>query len=205
MTDINRPLGGFRLVEIRYGDTLQKIAARELGEASRWRDLITINKLEYPYLTGDPSAVTANVRLYGSQIAVPSASNTTNSEIDPNAVFGVDIKLDGGLLLDDGNGDFSIVSGRENYKQAIENRIATRRQELIFHLPYGCDIQALLGTVEGPTATILAAQYAKEAVEADDRTESVTTATATTVGDATTVNIVAVPVAAAPVTVSQNF
>ncbi|HCE08620.1 MAG TPA: hypothetical protein DEQ40_08470, partial [Oxalobacteraceae bacterium] len=184
---------------------LQKIAARELGDASLWRDLISINSLDYPYLTGDPTAVTANVKLYGSQIAVPSASNRTNAQIDPNAVFGVDMKLDGGLLLDNGIGDFVVVAGRDNYKQAIENRIATRRKELTFHQTYGCDIPTLLGTVTGPTATLLAAQYAKEAVLADDRTQAVTTAVAKTVGDVTAVNVVAVPVAGAPVAVSNNF
>jgi predicted Zn-dependent protease len=46
---IMRPLNGFRLVEIKYGDTLQELAARELGDANKWRDIIAINDLLPPY------------------------------------------------------------------------------------------------------------------------------------------------------------
>lgn len=204
MSDINRPLAGFRLVEVQHGDTLQKIAARELGDASRWRDLITINELSWPYLTGDPNAVSATVKLYGSLIAVPAAVSTASAELDPDAVFGTDIKLSGGFLETGGN-DFGVVSGRENYKQAIQNRVATEQGELIFHMPYGCGIRKLLGVVNGPTSAVLAANYVKSAVLADPRTASVNSSVATVSGDVLSVNTEAVPVTGAPVGVTQNF
>ena len=34
-TPIDRPLQGYRFVETRHGDTLQAVAAREMGDASR--------------------------------------------------------------------------------------------------------------------------------------------------------------------------
>lgn len=204
MSDINRPLAGFRLVEVRNGDTLQIIAARELGSASRWRDLITINGLEWPYLTGDAAAAKDSVKLYGSLIAVPAAATSASAEIDPDAVFKTDIKLDGGFLVVDGN-DLAAVSGRDNYKQAIQNRIATEQGELIFHLPYGCGIRRMLGAVNGPTAAILAAQYVKSAVLSDPRTASINSSVATVSGDVISVKTEAVPIAGAPISVTQNF
>lgn len=204
MSDINRPLTGFRLVEVQFGDTLQKIAARELGDASRWRDLITINSLSYPYLTGDPNVAGDRVKLYGSLIAVPSASASIGADIDPAAVFKTDIKMSDGILLTDGS-DFVTVTGRDNYKQAIKNRIDTEQGELIYHLPYGCGVKKMLGTVNGPTRALLAAQYVKSAVQADPRTASVNSSTGAVSGDAIVVNTEAVPIAGAPISVSQVF
>jgi phage baseplate assembly protein W len=205
MSDINRPLRGFRLVQIQNGDTLQKIAAREVGDANVWRDLININKLTYPYLTGDPTAASATVKMYGQMIAVPAASVQISSELDPDLVFKTDIDLTGGNLSDNGAGDLLTISGVANYKQAISNRLATEQKELIFHLAYGCALRALLGTVNGPTAATLAAQYVKAAVQADPRTASVKSSTATVVGDALVVNAVAIPVNGAPVGVTQSI
>lgn len=204
MSNINRPLNGYRLVEVQFGDTLQRIAVRELGDASRWRDLITINGLKYPYLTDDPGSASDSVKLYGSLIAVPSAQAVVNAEIDPAEVFKTDIRLERGVLMSDGK-DFVTVTGRDNYKQAIENRVATDQGELLYHEPYGCGVRKMLGTVNGPTRALLAAQYIKSAVLADTRTAKVNSSVGTVSGDSIAVNTEAVPVAGAPVSVSQVF
>ncbi len=53
MNQFSRTLTGWRFVETLANDTMQGIAARELGDASRWVDLVNINGLTPPYLTGE--------------------------------------------------------------------------------------------------------------------------------------------------------
>lgn len=204
MTDINRPLSGFRYVEVRVGDTLQAIAARELRDTSRWPDLITINKLVFPYIASDPSRVAAGIVTAGDLLLVPAAQSEATADTDPNAVFGVDVRLTQGRLTV-ANGDFDIVGGRDNYKQAMENVVETNPGELLYHLDYGCGARKLLGAVNGPTAALLAAEYVKSAVEADPRTQSVTSASATVVGDALPVKATAVPITGAPINLEASL
>ena len=193
-TTYQKPLAGFRFVEILHGDTLQAIAARELGDASQWSQLIAMNGLVPPYITDDPSVVTAGVLLSGGSIKVPAPQPVVTSTTDPDLVFERDILLDtyGGLSTE--NGDFAVASGRTNLRQALVNRVNTDRGELIFHQEYGSRVRALLGAVNGPTATLLAAQYAKSCVAADSRIKQVNSATATAVGDAIQVSVEAQPI-----------
>lgn len=204
MTDLNRSLTGFRYVQIEQGDTLQAIAARELKDASRWPDLIIINGLVYPYLTGDATKAGASVKLYGDLIAVPAASVQVNSSVDPNAVFGIDVALTKGDLSAVG-GDFALISGRENYKQAISNRVSTNKAELLFHLDYGCDVRRLLGAVNGPTAELLAAEYVKASLLSDNRTQSVPSVNVSVVGDTLSTNATVVPVTGAVIEISTGL
>jgi phage baseplate assembly protein W len=201
MTD--RTLTGYRFVSIDQNDTLQAIAARELGDASKWADLVNINGLTYPYLTGDPTLSGPNVRLYGQTIIVPAATVQLSAATDPDRVFGVDLRLTNGQLTAE-NGDFALVKGRDNLKQAYQNRIATPLGELLFHLLYGCGVHALKGFVNGPTAALLAARYVKDALLADPRTDKVTASKATVQGDVTAVEATAQAVGGTSIDISAG-
>ena len=50
VSDINKP-DSAREVVVELGDTLEKIALREYGDALRWVDLVIINKLKAPYIS----------------------------------------------------------------------------------------------------------------------------------------------------------
>src|SRR6185312_10836236 len=104
MSNLDRTLNGYRYVQILQGDTLQRIALRELKDASRWPDLITINDLSFPYIAANGSD---GVKAYGDSILVPAAVATVDATVDPDEVFGIDLALNDGKLTDDGNGDFS--------------------------------------------------------------------------------------------------
>lgn len=203
-TQFDRPLYGFRFAEIRRGDSLQTLAARELGDAKRWADLIGYNNLVPPYLTDDPNAAAPGVLVAGGLILVPAPAPVTQTTTDPEKVFESDIELavDGSLMTADG--DFAMIAGRGNLRQALKNRIETERGDLLFHQRYGCNVRRLIGTVNGPTASLLAAQYVKSAVLADPRISRVTKATAEVIGDTINASVEAEAVAGRTVVVTAS-
>lgn len=201
--NFDRPLYGFRFVEIRHGDTLQVIAARELGDAGRWHEMIQINSLVPPYVTDDEARVKPGVLLSGSLILVPAPVPVSTSTSDPDQVFERDIRLMNGELATE-NGDFAVAAGRENLRQALKHRVETARGELMYHISYGSNVRRLIGAVNGPTASLLASQYARAAVRADPRIKRIMRATAEVVGDVINVTVEAEPVAGRPVQIEGS-
>ena len=191
MSEFDRPLIGYRLVDTLYGDTLQRVAARELGNADRWPDLANINNLLPPYITDDASIASSRVLLSGSTIVVPAQSKISEASdsTDPDEIYQLDMGLiDGDMSADEG-GDFLIFNGRENLKQALIHRVDVERGELLWHPEYGSLHRALIGTVNGPTAGTLAAKYVEATLKADPRVQEVTSVEATVQGDQ--INVIA--------------
>lgn len=176
---VTRPLSGFRFVEILYDDTIQRIAARALNDASRWPELVAINNLSPPYLTNDPSIAGDRVKLYGQQLVVPAAAAQVATEIDPERVFGRDLDLSGGELSDNGLGDFALIAGQANLAQGLKHRIVTGLRELLQHLAYGSGVRYVVGKVNSASAGAIAARYAEDSLKADERVVSVAKVTAT--------------------------
>jgi phage baseplate assembly protein W len=183
-------LSGYRYVEIRPDDTLQALALRELGDADQWRALIAINDLTPPYLTGDLALSGPRVLLYGGQIIVPAATVQVSANLDPARVFGVDLALMSGRLAAE-KGDFKLVSGRANLRQAILNRLGTAFRDLQFHPNYGCGVHDRVGRGSGPTAGQLCAQFVRSALRSDPRIDSVPSSVATVQGDVVLVDATA--------------
>ncbi len=161
-TPIDRPLQGYRIVETRHGDTLQAIAAREMGDASRWPEIVSYNRLLPPFITDDPLLAGPGIILSGEPIRIPAPAPAANAFSNPDATFLADIKLTNGLIEADGAGDMMLCEGLPNLRQALVHRVVTERGELMYHPSYGSLIKRLLGTVNGPTASLLAAQYARD-------------------------------------------
>jgi len=202
-TMFDRPLSGYRFVQTLRGDTLQRIAAREIGDAAQWYTLIAINGLVPPYITDDPAQVKAGVLLSGDAIKVPAPVSVASPTTDATDVFGTDVELRNGALAT-ANGDFALVSGRANLHQALSNRLDTERGDLLFHRDYGSLHRRLIGTVNGPTAGLLAAQYAKSALQADPRVRSITNSSATVSGDAVAVSVEVQPITGQTMQVSTG-
>jgi len=203
-TIFDKPLSGYRFVDTQFGDTLPRIAARELNDAARWGDLIAFNKLVPPYLTDDPNQVKPGVLLTGSQILVPAGAPVISTTTDPNLVFEIDALLQNGLLQIQ-DGDLAVVSGRDNFKQAIRHRLITDRGELIYHMEYGSLCRSVIGAGNGPTTGLLVAEYAKASLKADDRVSDVSKTVAAIVGDATNLDVEVVPVVGRPVQLAASL
>jgi phage baseplate assembly protein W len=190
MTDWFRTYPGFRLVETRRGDSLRAVAARELGEAERWWELISANALVPPYLTDDPGQVRSGVLLTGARLSVPSSADFVPASIDPEAVFGSDLRLTRGELTAT-NGNLDLVSGAANLTQAIRHVLVTDIGELVAHPQYGCGARLLIGRRGSPATLMLADGLVQRAVNADARIDSVTSSTTTIDGDVLRVKLIA--------------
>lgn len=201
-TRFDRPLTGYRWAQIRWGDTLQMLAARELGDAGRWHELIAFNKLAPPYIA---ETAAAGVLAYGGLILCPAPGPTATSTTDPDTVFERDVALTNRALEADESGDFLVVAGRANLRQALQHRVSTERGEVLYHAEYGSRIRQLIGRVAGPTASLLAAQYARSAVAADPRIARITAAKATVLGDTISVVVEAQPIVGKPIDVGATL
>lgn len=184
MSDFEREVPRFRLVEILRGDDLPAIAARELGDSNRWPELVWVNSLVHPYVTDDPRLAGPTVLLSGALLKVPSPSGFTSTDATEKwQVFERDCVMREKLLQDNGAGDFEIVSGVPNLKQQLSHRVITPRGQARRNPDYGCLIYRLLGTVNGPTANMLGAEYVKSCLAADYRVARVDSATAEVAGE----------------------
>jgi phage baseplate assembly protein W len=191
MSEFDRPLSGYRLADTLRSDTLQMVAMRELGNAARWVDLANINGLLPPYLTDDPLLASSRVLLTGSKLLVPALEPVSQNAAGttPDDLYQTDIGLFDGDLEVSAGGDFLILDGRANLRQALKNRVLVERGELIFHPEFGCLVRRLIGVVNGPTASVMAAKYVASTLRADPRVSKVVSTTAEVIGD--TINVVA--------------
>jgi phage baseplate assembly protein W len=202
-TPFDKPLYGYRFVQTHRGDTLPNIAARELGDAGRWAEIIVLNDMVYPYLTDDPAKVTAGVFLTGGLITIPAATPGAATN-DPNSVFGRDIALTDGEFAFD-NGDFATVGGLANLNQALTNAIDTDCGELIYHGSYGSLVRQVVGGKNDPTDVLLAANYAQTTVATDPRIASVSSSIGTAAGNAIAVNVSAVTIQGSTATATAIY
>jgi len=196
-------LGGFKRVQLNWGENLQNLAARVLGDASLWVKIAEINRLAPPYVTGDPAAASEKVVLYGDTLMIPApAADIQPGKTFAEDVFQQDVSLPGGRLLDNGSGDFAIVAGHENLKQALEHRVRTDEGELLFHQNYGCKAGRLRGKRKDEANVIMAREFVAQAVLLDDRIAKILTKSAVAVGDAVQVELTAQTATGHPVDLS---
>lgn len=182
MSEFEARLPTFRLVQTHFGDTMQDVAARELGDANRWIELVWLNKLTYPYLT-DSDDERPGVIHTGQSIRIPAPVGVPADTSSGDDGFERDCALVGKKLVADEFGDFLILSGTDNLKQQLTHRVDTPMGQARRHPSYGCRIWKMLGKVNGPLAGSLGAGYVKSAIRADYRVSQVIGSTAEVVGD----------------------
>lgn len=194
-----KTLTGFRRVQVQWGDTLQRLASRELGDASLWPSIAAMNNLVPPYLTGDQDAVRAGVLLYGDTLIIPGVTpEMSPGKTTAEDVFLRDVALTGGALQV-ADGDIAIVEGRANLRQALTHRVQTEQGELIFHARYGCRVHEQKGRKNTAVAGLLSALFVRESVADDPRVRSVLHSSAEVDGDAIRVEVEAQTISGHPV------
>lgn len=129
-----------RQYQVKQGDTIEKIAQRVFGGASRWKEIVVLNRLDYPYIdtSGAEIPATKSVAIIGSRLLIallptdPIAdkvfADVERQQDIYDLLFGIDIKLtpDGDIAVDDGHADFALVAGGRNLGQAIKMAFQAR-------------------------------------------------------------------------------
>ncbi|MCE2580794.1 hypothetical protein LDL36_20545 [Komagataeibacter sp. FNDCR1] len=178
------PLSGTRRARTLIGDTPERIALRETGDAANWYTLIWLNGLRAPYITDNPAHRSNTVLLAGQdEIVVPATGTTPTGVADSSDLFGTDIALTGGVVTAAANGDLATVSGVPNLVQAVDNRMASLPGDLVYEPSYGNGVYALLGRSTDPINADLAGVFVGRCISADPRIDSIVSITVGVNGD----------------------
>lgn len=194
-------ISGYRVVNTRRGDTLQRIAARELGDAARWPDIALLNDLAPPYLVDDPADIAPGVLQSGASLMLPANAVSATRDASTDDLFGRDVALaDGDLVVTDG--DIALVSGVDNLSQAMRHLIKTEPGDLLFYPRYGCGVRPFLGASNSKANGQVAGALVRRAVLADPRIDSIQAATVEIAGDAVRIEVTAMAIHNVPLQVS---
>jgi len=134
-------------VALSPGDSLRAIAARTLGDSSRWPDLVKINNLEFPFVDfsgpgGAVGAAYAGKRVLGAtsmvKIPLPATPGVVSIAEDPIGTDIPDAQAVAGTL----------VGGAENLVAALLRRLITPRGRIPWHPSYGSALPSMVGSSE---------------------------------------------------------
>ncbi len=191
---------GYRMARTYRGDTLQRVADRELGDAARWYDLIDFNNLLPPYIVDATADAGPRVLVAGDSLRIPTNSTAIVQDEATDDLFGVDVMLRRGKFVVE-NGNFGTVADIDNLNQALQNLVVTEPGELLYHPRYGCGTRPFIGASNSRANGLVAGSLVKRAVQADQRISSVQSALVEQSGDALKITIKAEAINAATVTV----
>jgi len=124
---------------LQTGDNLYRVAVRLFNDVNRWYEIASLNNWLDANTTADgfpPSA--------GTEIFVPASPSLLGVSAVSNLVR--DTVLLGDLQVRRDDLTFDVVSGEDNFIQAVVHRIKTTKQELVDELEYG-----LSGLIGNPT------------------------------------------------------
>jgi len=187
-----------RAVTVLGDDDLHTIAARELGDVDKFRDIIVLNNLKPPYISATPGP---GVLSPGSTILLPSQNSSLDTGVKQNKIYniqrtlgeleralGVDIQLtkDGDISISN-VGDASLIGGINNFGQAISTKLFLEPGSLKRHPGIGTS----LGVGRKVTTTFLNDLKSQilASLAQDPRVESVPAITISQQGGTTMINM----------------
>ena len=155
---------------ILVGDSLRRMALRELGDALRWIELAEVNQLRPPYIVAsvDPADRQPATLIYGDTLRIPLNSVTQSIQL-PQDVMGMDCALPQGQLAINAGGDWSVIKANDNLAQAMGHRLKTPVGDLLGHPTYGCQIQAALGLKNIVVVQMMTIGFVRKAMAQEPR------------------------------------
>lgn len=183
-----------RLIRVPVGESLRTIALRELGDVFRWPELIEINQLRPPYIIEsiNPDDRLANTVMWGDTLLIPVGNPLVVEQL-PAEIYGTDMALIGGYI-DASTGDYLLIAGAANLKQALINRLQTALNELITHPGYGSNIDTALGMKIVPIVEMMVSGYILRCLKQEPRIDTINSINSTVDGDALNYAVEVTPV-----------
>jgi hypothetical protein len=143
-----------RQIRLPVNITLERLAQQELGDSSRWPEIVELNDLKPPYIVQDLSDTSEQVLHPGDPVLLPApvingfGNVTTLKELPINdglsqadRALGIDLALTSGfdLLLTNRN-DIQVVKSAQNAAQAILLKLFYERGDLLKHPEIGVGV-----------------------------------------------------------------
>lgn len=136
------------------GQTVVDLAAKYLGDALKWPDIVQLNNLKPPFTTDDINSTLEGVLKPGDTLLIPlnTAPGTSRNDVlqrlpinsNLNAIernLGIDLMLNSNGDLAVANNDFRLVAGVQNALQALGLKFKTTPGELRYHPGYGFPLE----------------------------------------------------------------
>lgn len=161
---------------LKVGESLMDFAARTTGNFSNWENVAASNNLSPPYVGTVPAP---GIAVPGQKLYLPPFSINSPLSNYNDSFLGTDIDI--GLPYTEMNvwtGDFSLVSGINNYIGALARRVLTPFGSLIYHTNYGSALPGEIGHISTANEAMLSASYLKNSLLSDTRTQTVNQITA---------------------------
>ena len=136
-------------------DTLERLAQRELGDSSRWGEIVEVNNLRPPYTTEDLTDTRVDILKPGDTVLIPvpaqngfsQVPNVKQNELNKNLSeleksLGTDLKLtsDNDLAITR-SGDLELVAGPQNMAQAVILKLGYEPGEIIRYPLLGAGVR----------------------------------------------------------------
>lgn len=192
----------FRNHIVAEGDTIQSIAHTQLGDYSRWEEIVEFNNLKYPYIVATPEEKAKNpehlVTIGDTLLIRVSEDDQANlisnlrraNEYDQEEIYALALGKDLDILpkerkLGDpyftehlelkGNerGDLKTVKGIDNLKQALYVRLVTPKGSYIGHPTFGSEVHKYLGKKATDETAYLLTLEIERTLRTDRRVTSV--------------------------------
>lgn len=155
-----------RQIKYETGLTLERMAQRELGDSTRWGEIVEVNGLKSPYITDDLSSTLKNVLRPGDAVLIPTPARngfsqtpsakeikTTRGLSEMERSLGTDLKMTSNFDLSISNsGDLEVVSGAQNMAQAVLLKLSYEKGEVMRYPELGANLR--VGTKFPPIETI---------------------------------------------------
>jgi hypothetical protein len=143
-----------RQVRLKAGQSLERLAQKELGDSTRWGEIVEINGLKAPYVSDDPQESRDGVLKAGSTILIPASiingfsqtpqgrENKLTKGMSPlEKNLGVDFKIDKDFdLVLSSSGDFELVAGGDNMSQGTILKLSYEPGDVMLYPTLGAGI-----------------------------------------------------------------
>ena len=156
------------VMALSTGDSLQAIAARTLGSASRWPELVAVNGLVFPFVdfsgaNGRPGTAYAGLRVLGAtdtlKLPLPAVPGVVGVSDDP---IGTDTPDAPGHIGD-------LQGGTDNMVASLMRRLSTPRGRIPWHPTYGSGLKARIGSASTTDLVLEAMADARDTLTSDPR------------------------------------